>query len=122
MSASMNCTAWCCAIATPKVLRSSAYARDSSSARRMTPAAPAAIQGRVRSKVRIAILKPSPSTPTTFSGPSFTSSNSTSVVFDARCPILFSFLPTDTPGVARSTTKQVIPLWRSVPSARANTV
>ena len=70
----------------------------------------------------MATLKPSPSAPTRFFLPSFTSSNSTSVVFEARWPILFSFLPTDTPGVARSTTKQVIPLCRSVPSSRANTV
>ncbi len=88
----------------------------------MTPAAPAAIQGRVRSKVRIATLKPSPSGPTTFFFVSLTSSNRTSVVFEARWPILFSFLPTDTPGASRSTTKQVIPLCRSVPSRRANTV
>ncbi len=61
----------------------------------MMPVAPAAIQGRVRSKVRIATLKPSPSAPTTFLRLSFTSSNRTSVVFEQRCPILFSFLPTD---------------------------
>ena len=70
----------------------------------------------------MATLKPSPSGPTTFFLPSFTSSKITSVVFEARCPILFSFLPTETPGVSRSTTKQVIPLCRSVPSSRANTV
>ena len=52
----------------------------------------------------------------------FTSSKMTSVVLEQRCPILFSFLPTETPGVSRSTTKQVIPLWRVVPSSRAKTV
>ena len=88
----------------------------------MRPDAPAAIHGRERSKVRMATLKPSPSGPTTFFLPSLTSSNSTSVVFEARWPILFSFLPTDTPGVSRSTTKQVMPLWRCVPSSRAKTV
>ena len=118
----MNCTAWCWAIGTPKVLRSSAYFCDSSSARRMMPAAPAAIQGRVRSNVFIATLNPSPSAPTTASLPTFTSSKMTSVVFEQRWPILFSFLPTDTPGVSRSTTKQVMPLWRVVPSSRAKTV
>ena len=65
----------------------------------MMPAAPAAIQGRVRSKVFMATLKPSPSPPTMFALLTFTSSKMTSVVLEQRCPILFSFLPTDTPGV-----------------------
>ena len=76
----------------------------------MTPAAAAPIQGRVRSKVRIATLNPSPTPPTTASPPTLTSSKITSVVFEQRCPILFSFLPTDRPGVSRATRKQVIPL------------
>ena len=79
----------------------------------MMPVAPAAIHGRERSKVFIAILKPSPSAPTTFARVSFTSSKSTSVVFEARCPSLSSFLPTATPGVSRGSAKQVMPLCRS---------
>src|SRR5450631_2185223 len=74
-------------IGTPKVLRSSAYLFDSSSERRMIPAAPAAIQGRVRSNDRIATLNPSPSPPTIASLPTFTSSKMTSVVLEQRCPI-----------------------------------
>src|SRR3954463_13615008 len=89
----------------------------------MPPVPPAAIQGRERSNVFIATLNPSPSLPTRFARVSFTSSKSTSVVLEARCPSLSSFFPTDTPGVSRETTKQVIPLCRSLGSPRrANVV
>jgi hypothetical protein len=118
----MNCTAWCWAIGTPNVLRSSAYPRDSSSARRMRPAAPAAIHGRERSNVFMAILKPWSSRPTSASAPSTTSSNSTSVVLEARWPSLSSTRPDLTPLVSASTTKQAIPLWRWLLSNVASTV
>ena len=68
--------------------------RHSCSARAMMPAAPAAIHGRERSKVFMAILKPSPSLPISASLGSRTSSKRTSVVLLARWPILFSSLPT----------------------------
>src|ERR1700682_6711105 len=84
----------------------------------MIPVAPAAIHGRERSNVFMAILKPSPSPPTTLHLISFTSSKSTSVVLEARWPSLSSFFPTETPGVLRGTTKQVMPLWRSFGSPR----
>jgi hypothetical protein len=49
-------------------------------ARRMTPAAPAAIHGRERSKVRIATLKPLPSPPMTALAGTRTSSSRMSQV------------------------------------------
>src|SRR3569832_1206332 len=64
ISAIMNWIAWCWAIGTPNVLRSSAYFVDSSRQRRIKPDTPAAIQGRERSNVFIATLKPPPSSPT----------------------------------------------------------
>ena len=89
----------------------------------MMPVAPAAIHGRDRSKVFIATLKPCPSSPTRCSRVSFTSSKSTSLVSEARWPSLSSFLPTETPGASRGTTKQVMPLWRPEGSPmRPNTV
>src|SRR5688572_2479552 len=119
ISASMNWIAWCCAIGTPNVLRSSEYARLSSSARRITPAA---IHGRERSNVFIAILKPLSSVPTSALFGILTSSKITSVVFDARWPILFSLRPGLTPGVLASTTKQAMPLCFIAGSNVASTV
>src|SRR6185312_990851 len=51
-----------------------------------------------------------------------TSSKITSVVFDARWPILFSLRPALTPGVLASTTKHAMPLCFIAGSNVANTV
>src|SRR5690349_19451647 len=91
-------------------------------ARRITPSAPAAIHGRLRSKVFIATLKPSPSWPTSALFGMTTSSKITSQVLEQRCPILSSLRPIFTPGVLASTTKQVMPLCFLFLSKVANTV
>ena len=91
-------------------------------ARRITPAAIAAIHGRERSNVFIATLNPASSVPISWLFGILQSSKITSVVFDARCPILFSLRPALTPGVSASTTKHAIPRWRSAGSKVANTV
>ena len=79
----------------------------------MIPQAPAAIHGRLRSKVFIATLNPWPSSPTRFALVSFTSSRITSEVSLARWPSLSSLRPTEIPAASRGTTKQVMPLCRS---------
>src|SRR3990172_1203872 len=48
----------------------------------------------------IAILNPSPSAPTRFAAGTRASSKRTSDVSEARCPILSSFFPEETPGVS----------------------
>src|SRR5262249_13931059 len=88
----------------------------------MTPAAPAAIHGRERSNVFIAILNPAPSSPTSALLGILASSKITSQVLEQRCPILSSLRPMRTPGVSASTTKQAIPLWRHDLSNVASTV
>ena len=118
----MNWIAWCWAIGTPNVLRSSAYARLSSRERRITPAAVAAIHGRLRSNVFIATLNPLSSVPTSALFGILQSSKMTSVVFEARCPILCSLRPGLTPGVFASTTKHAMPLCFIAGSKVANTV
>ena len=67
MSAIMKLTPWCIAIGTSKVTRSFAYSTACSYAACATPTAPIAVPGRVASSVAIAILKPSPSSPSRFS-------------------------------------------------------
>mmetsp|Transcript_78211 Transcript_78211/g.91308 ORF Transcript_78211/g.91308 Transcript_78211/m.91308 type:complete len:205 (-) Transcript_78211:270-884(-) len=109
MSASMNATVWCSAIAFPIVLRCSAYARLSSRARRATPTAPIAIGGRVKSNAFIAYLNPSPTLPSTFSSGTSTFSNVMPRVSLHRCPTLISFLPRVIPGVSASTMKLTNP-------------
>ena len=68
----------------------------------------------------MAILKPLPSSPRTFSAGTRTSAKLTVVVEEARMPILSSCGPWLTPSQAASTTNAVI--LPSVPSVRANTV
>ena len=64
---------------------------------------------RVRSKVRMAILKPSPSSPSRFSAGTSTSSSARLAVTEARMPSLRSGGPGTTPGRSASTMKAVIP-------------
>src|SRR2546427_392400 len=63
MSASMNWMPWNAAIGWPNCCRSFAYAAAASSAAWPMPTAIAPVIGRVMSRVRIAILNPSPSSP-----------------------------------------------------------
>mmetsp|Transcript_17854 Transcript_17854/g.54891 ORF Transcript_17854/g.54891 Transcript_17854/m.54891 type:complete len:405 (+) Transcript_17854:129-1343(+) len=108
MSASMKLSAWCSAMGLPMVLRSLAYASASSVARRATPTAPAATGGRVLSKAPMAILKPAPSWPSTFSAGTTTSSKKSGRVSEQRWPMLMSLSPTVMPGESASTMKPVI--------------
>ena len=73
MSATMKPTAWCIAIGRSKVTRSFEYSSACSYAACATPTAPIAVPGRVKSSVAIAILKPSPSSPSRFSAGTRTS-------------------------------------------------
>src|ERR687884_277855 len=75
MSAIMKLTPWFIAIGMPNWTRSFEYCAAYSKAARATPTAPAAVPGRVRSSVRIAILKPSPSAPSRFAAGTRTSWN-----------------------------------------------
>ena len=56
----------------------------------------------------MATLNPLPSSPSTFSAGTFTSSNRTLVVTDARMPILSSCGPCETPPRSRVTANAVI--------------
>ena len=94
----------------------------SSSARRAIPTARAPIEGRVVSRVFIAILKPSPSWPRRWEAGTRTLSKWITRVSLARWPILSSFLPTVTPGALASRTKAQMPLWRLARSRVAKTV
>ena len=58
--------------------------------------------------MRIATLKPLPTSPSTFPAGTRTSSNDTEVVEEARIPILSSWGPEETPFMSRVTTKAVM--------------
>jgi hypothetical protein len=75
------------------------------------PTASAATPGRVRSRVIIASLKPWFSSPIMFSAGTSTSLKERAAVFEARWPILSSFLSTLTPSQLDSTTKALMPRW-----------
>ena len=96
MSAIMNWIAWCIAIGTPNWTRSLEYSVANSNAARAMPVAIAATPGRVRSRVIIASLKPLFSSPSRFSAGTSVSLKVMVAVFDARWPILSSFLSTVT--------------------------
>src|SRR3990172_3873440 len=70
----------------------------------------------------MAILNPPPSAPSRLASGRRTSSKRTSDVSEARCPILSSFFPEETPGVSRGTTKADKPLCARDRSVDANTV
>ena len=78
--------------------------------------------GRVKSRVRMAIRKPSPSSPRRFSAGTSQSWRWSATVGEARMPILRSFLPTAKPGKPGSTRKAVIPRGPLPGSTVANSV
>ena len=121
MSAIRKLTPWCIAIGTSKVTRSFAYSTASSYAAWATPTAPAAVPGRVKSRVFIAILKPSPSSPSRFSAGTTTSVSANAEVSVARWPILSRCFSSWTPGVSMGTTNADIPRWPLLGSVFANT-
>ena len=110
MSAIMNWIAWCIAIGTPNWTRSLEYSVANSNDARAMPTAIAATPGRVRSRVCMASLNPWFSSPSRFSSGTSMSLKLTVAVFEARWPILSSFLSTVTPQ-SRSTTKAEMPRW-----------
>mmetsp|Transcript_58163 Transcript_58163/g.161101 ORF Transcript_58163/g.161101 Transcript_58163/m.161101 type:complete len:234 (-) Transcript_58163:322-1023(-) len=110
ISASMKLTAWCWMISAPIVFRSFEYLSASSMARRATPTAPAATGGRVLSNAPIAILKPAPTSPSTFSSGTTTLSKKSGRVSEHRWPMLTSLSPADTPSELASTMNPVIAL------------
>ena len=73
---------------------------ECSNAARATPTAPIAVPGRVWSRVRIAILKPSPSSPSRFAAGTFTSWKASAEVSVARWPILSRCFSTVTPSAS----------------------
>ena len=110
MSAIMNWIAWCIAIGTPNWTRSFEYSVANSNAARAMPVAMAATPGRVRSRVIIASLKPLFSSPRRYLASTSVSLNVMVAVFDARWPILSSFLSTTTVSSLR-TRKAEMPRW-----------
>src|SRR5437870_5285567 len=82
------------------------------------PTHPAASRNRPMLRMFTATLKPCPTSPRTFSAGTGAFSRKTDAVEDPRTPILCSSSPTETPGVVRSTRKQVC--WS--PSTLANTL
>ena len=76
------------------------------------PTAWAAMPGRERSKVFMAMAKPSPSAPRRFDAGTRTSSNTSSAVGEPRIPILCSVRATPNPGRLASTTKHERRRWR----------
>src|SRR5512143_212057 len=70
----------------------------------------------------MAISPPSPSAPSRLASETRTSSKRTSEVSEARCPILSSFFPVETPGDSRGTTKADKPLCPRDRSVDAKTV
>ena len=121
MSAIMSCTNWYLPISWPKVLRSLAYLTDASRHARITPTAPAATVKRPWSSEFMAILKPSPSSPTRFSAGMCTSEKNSSPVDPAQMPSLFGIWRASTPFHSRSTMNAEMPLWAALGSVLANT-
>ena len=111
MSAIRKLTPWFIAIGWPNCTRSREYSTACSNAARATPTAPIAVPGRVLSSVRIAILKPSPSSPSRFAAGTRTSWNATAEVSVARWPILSRCFSTVTPVASVGTTNAVRPRW-----------
>ena len=86
------------------------------------PSAWAATPMRPPSSVDIAILKPSPSSPSRFSAPTRQSSRNTWVVAEARMPSFFSFAPVRSPQASDGTRKAAErPSVAAVLSRAANT-
>ncbi len=72
--------------------------------------------------MRIAILKPSPSSPSRFAAGMRTSSKVSSPVVEPLMPIFGSRRATSNPGVSASTTNAEMPPWPASGSVFANTV
>ena len=72
--------------------------------------------------MRIAILKPSPSSPSRFAAGTRTSSNVSSPVVEPLMPIFGSSRATSKPGVSASTTNAEMPECPASGSVFANTV
>src|SRR5438046_1727177 len=85
------------------------------------PSACAATPGRERSRIRIAILKPSPSSPSRFAAETRTSSKVSSPVVEPLIPIFGSRRATAKPGVSASTTNAEMPAWPASGSVFAKT-
>src|SRR5881398_3793206 len=81
----------------------------------------AATPGRERSRMRIAILKPSPSSPSRFPAGTRQSSNVSSPVVEPRMPIFGSSRATSNPGASASTTNAEMPAWPASASVLAKT-
>ena len=77
--------------------------------------------GRERSRIRIAILKPSPSVPSRFAAGMRQSLKKISPVVEPLMPIFGSIRPTSKPGASASTTNALIPAWPASGSVFANT-
>jgi hypothetical protein len=86
------------------------------------PTAIAPVIGRVMSSVRIAILKPSPSSPSRCPTGTAQSVKWSATVGEQRMPIFFSFLPTEKPGVPLSMRNAVMPRARLPGSTVVKTV
>ena len=110
MSANRAWTIWKLIIGVLNCLRSFAYLTASSSALCMIPTARVATKARDRLRAFNASLKPEPSGPSMRSLGTLTFSKIRSVVLESLSPILFSWAPTDTPGVFLSMIKAEIPL------------
>jgi hypothetical protein len=102
-------------------IASFAYSSACSYAACATPTAPIAVPGRVKSSVAIAILKPSPSSPSRFSAGTRTSWSANADVSVARWPIFSRCFSIATPGVPISTTNADIPRRPAEGSVFANT-
>jgi hypothetical protein len=72
--------------------------------------------------MRIAILKPSPSSPSRFSAGTRASSNVSSPVVEPAMPSFGSSRATSKPGVSASTTNAEMPEWPASGSVLAKTV
>ena len=111
MSAIRKLTPWFMAIGIPNCTRSFEYCAAYSNAARATPTAPIAVPGRVKSSVRMAILKPSPSSPRRFAPGTRTSWNATADVSVERWPILSRCCSRTTPPASAGTMNAVRPRW-----------
>ena len=85
------------------------------------PSACAAMPGRDLSSTFIAILKPSPSSPSRLAAGTSQSAKISSTVGEPRMPIFFSSLPTVNPGVPFSTTNALTPREPAAGSVTAKT-
>src|SRR2546427_399544 len=109
---------WNAAIGWPNCRRSFAYAAAASSAAWPMPTAIAPVIGRVMSSVCMAILNPSPSSPSRCSIGTAQSVKWSATVGEQRIPIFLSFLPTAKPGRSFSMRKAVSAEFRGRPGAR----